>query len=97
VARRSGRRTDEHSSVGKATHRQNAVQMQIAYAVYKDWDQVLENFTYNLAGILYHLDHGIPCRIMTRNKLHNRVPVMMLNDLRAHSNKPASDSSRKNM
>jgi len=72
---------------GKPRTGKTTVQMQIAYAVYKDWDQVLESFTYNLAGILYHLDHGIPCRIMTRNKLHNRVPIIMPDDLGAHSNK----------
>ena len=61
--------------------------MKIAYDVYKDWDQVLESFVYDLAGILYKMEKGIPCRIMTRNKLHNRVPVLMPDDLGAGGNK----------
>jgi hypothetical protein len=63
------------------------IQMKIAYAVYKDWDQVLEAFVYDLSGLLYNMKKGIPCRIMTRNKLHNRVPLIMPDDFGAHGNK----------
>ncbi len=63
------------------------VQLKIAYDVYKDWDQVLEAFVYDLAGLLYKMKRGIPCRIMTRNRLHNRVPLLMPDDLGAHGNK----------
>ena len=72
---------------GKPRTGKTTVQMQLAYAVYKDWDQVLQSFVYNLSGLLYHMKHGIPCRIMTRNKLHDRVPVIMPDDFGAHSNK----------
>jgi site-specific DNA-adenine methylase len=72
---------------GKPRTGKTTVQMQLAYAVYKDWDQVLQSFVYNLSGILYNMEHGIPCRIMTRNKLHDRVPVLMPDDFGAHSNK----------
>ena len=63
------------------------VQMQLAYAVYHDWDMVLQAFVYNLAGILYNIDHGIPTKIRTKNLLHNRVPVVMPDDWGAHGNK----------
>jgi hypothetical protein len=72
---------------GKPRTGKTTCQMDIAYAVYKDWDQVLQSFVYNLSGILYHMDHGVPCRIMTRNKLHNRVPLIMPDDMGAQMNK----------
>lgn len=72
---------------GKPRTGKTTCQMDIGYAVYNDWDQVLQSFVYNLAGILYHMDHGIPCRIMTRNRLHNRVPLIMPDDMGAQMNK----------
>lgn len=72
---------------GKPRTGKTTCQMNIAYAVYHDWDDVLRSFVYNLSGILYHMDHGIPCRIMTRNKLHNRVPLIMPDDMGAQMNK----------
>lgn len=72
---------------GKPRTGKTTCQMDIAYAVYHDWDQVLQSFIYNLAGILYHMDHGVPCRIMTRNRLHNRVPLIMPDDMGAQMNK----------
>jgi hypothetical protein len=63
------------------------IQLKIAFAVYKDWDQVLEAFVYDLSGLMYKMKRGIPCRIMTRNKLHNRVPLLMPDDFGAHGNK----------
>lgn len=61
--------------------------MDLAFNVYKDWDQVLAAFVYNLMGLLYKMEHGIPCRIVTRNGLHDRVPILMPDDLGAHGNK----------
>ena len=63
------------------------LQMMLAYWIYKDWDQVLRSFVYNLSGILYNMEHGIPCLMPTRNGLHNRVPVIMPDDWGAHGNK----------
>jgi hypothetical protein len=63
------------------------LQMGLAYWIYKDWDAVLRSFVYNLSGILYNMEHGIPTRIPTRNRLHNRVPVVMPDDWGAHGNK----------
>lgn len=63
------------------------LQMILAYYIYKDWDMVLQSFVYNLAGILYNMEHGVPCRMLTRNGLHNRVPVMLPDDWGAHGNK----------
>ena len=68
--------------LGKTT-----IQMKVAYEVYKDWDQVLESFIYDLSGLLYKMKKGIPCRIMTRNKLHDRVPLLMPDDFGAGGNK----------
>lgn len=63
------------------------LQMLLAYWIYKDWDAVLRSFVYNLSGILYNMEHGIPTRIRTRNDLHDRVPVIMPDDWGAHGNK----------
>lgn len=63
------------------------VQMKLAFAIYKNWDHVLRSFVYNLAGILYNMDKGVPTRVLTRNGLHNRVPVLMPDDWGAHGNK----------
>lgn len=63
------------------------LQMVLAFYVYQDWDMVLQAFVYNLAGILYNMEHGIPKRVLTRNGLHNRVPLMMPDDWGAHGNK----------
>ncbi len=62
-------------------------QMKLAFAIYKDYDLVLRSFVYNLAGILYNMENGIPTRMLTRNGLHNRVPVLMPDDWGAHGNK----------
>jgi len=72
---------------GKPRTGKSTVQMQAGFAVLHDWDQVLQAFVYNLAGILYKMDNGIPCRIMTRNKLHNRIPIMLADDFGAQGNK----------
>jgi hypothetical protein len=63
------------------------LQMALAYYIYKDWDKVLASFVYNLSGILYNMEKGIPARILTRNGLHNRVPLIMPDDWGAHGNK----------
>jgi hypothetical protein len=64
-----------------------SLQMQIAQAVYKDWDKVLQCFVFNLGGLLYKLDKGQPERIPTLNKLHFRVPLIIYDDFGGQSNK----------
>lgn len=61
--------------------------MDLCYNVYKDWDQVLQSFVFNLAGFLYKKNKGEPCKIMTRNKLHDRVPMLIGDDWGAQANK----------
>ncbi len=72
---------------GKPRTGKSTVQAQVGFEVYKDWDQVLQSFVYNLAGLLYKMDHGVPCRISTRNGFHNRVPILLLDDWGAQGNK----------
>ncbi len=64
-----------------------SLQMQIAHAVYHDWDKVLQSFVFNLGGLLYKLDKGEPERIPTTNKLHFRVPLIIYDDFGGQSNK----------
>jgi len=61
--------------------------MQIAYAVYHDWDKVLQSFVFNLGGLLYKINKGEPERIPTINKLHMRVPIILYDDFGGQSNK----------
>jgi hypothetical protein len=61
--------------------------MQLSYDVYKDWDKVLQSVTWNLTGLRYKMKKGEPSRLLTRNMLHNRVPLLILDDFGATSNK----------
>jgi hypothetical protein len=72
---------------GKPRTGKTTVQLKAGFHVYKDWDQVLQSFVFNLSGILYKMKNGEPCRIMTRNKLHNRVPLLNGDDFGAQCNK----------
>jgi ABC-type lipoprotein export system ATPase subunit/GNAT superfamily N-acetyltransferase len=71
--------------VGKTTFK-----MQVAYAIYGDWDKVLQSFVFNLSGLLYKIDKGEPQRIWTRNQLHNRIPIILYDDFGGTSNKAAT-------
>jgi ABC-type lipoprotein export system ATPase subunit len=64
-----------------------SLKMQIAYAVYHDWDKVLQSFVFNLGGLLYKISKGEPERIPTANKLHMRVPIILYDDFGGQSNK----------
>lgn len=72
---------------GKPRTGKSSCDMDISFNVYKDWDKVLGSFVFNLAGMLHHMKDGIPCRIITRNMLHNRVPLLIGDDWGANSNK----------
>ena len=72
---------------GKPRTGKTTVQLKAGFHVYKDWDQVLQSFVFNLAGILYKMKNGVPCKIMTRNKLHDRVPILLADDFGAQCNK----------
>jgi hypothetical protein len=72
---------------GKPRTGKTTVQLKCGFEVYKDWDQVLQAIVFNLSGIIYKMEHGEPCRIMTRNMLHNRVPFLIADDFGAQSNK----------
>ena len=61
--------------------------MCIGYNVYKDWNQVLGSIVFQLNGLLHNMREGLPCRILTRNKLHNRVPYLIGDDWGANFNK----------
>jgi ATPase subunit of ABC transporter with duplicated ATPase domains len=64
-----------------------SLKMQIAYAIYHDWDKVLQSFVFNLGGLLYKINKGEPERIPTANKLHMRVPIILYDDFGGQSNK----------
>ena len=72
---------------GKQRTGKTTIQMQLAHAVYKDWDMVLNSFVFNLSGLLYKIDRGQPTRIFTKNLLHNRIPLIIYDDWGGSSNK----------
>jgi hypothetical protein len=72
---------------GKPRTGKTTLKMDLGFNVYKDWDQVLQSIIFNLSGLLYRMEKGEPCRILTRNLLHNRVPYLILDDWGANANK----------
>jgi hypothetical protein len=72
---------------GKPRTGKSTLQMQLAHQVYKNWKHVQQSFVYSLSHLMYNKNKGIPCRILTRNGLHNRVPVVLPDDWGAHGNK----------
>lgn len=68
--------------MGKST-----CKMRIAYAVYHDWEQVLDSIYFNLAGFRYKLKNGIPCKIMELKHRHNRIPLLIGDDVGSNMNK----------
>ena len=62
--------------------------MRIAYAVYHDWEMVLDCIFFNLSGLIYKMNHNLPTRILEqKHKLHNRIPVLIGDDWGAQGNK----------
>lgn len=72
---------------GKNRKGKTTLAMKLAYEVYKDWDQVLQSIVWNLSQLKYKMKNGLPRRILTRNMLHDRVPMLILDDMGATSNK----------
>lgn len=72
---------------GKPRTGKTTVQLKCGYAVYADWDLVLQAFVFNLNGILYKMKKGEPCKIPTLNGLHFRVPILFPDDFGAQCNK----------
>lgn len=72
---------------GKPRTGKTTVQLKAAFDVYQDWDLALQAFVFNLNGILYKMKKGEPCRILTLNGLHWRVPLILPDDFGAQCNK----------
>lgn len=63
------------------------IQLKTGFDVYQDWDLVLQAFVFNLNGILYKMKKGEPCKLLTLNQLHWRVPILFPDDFGAQCNK----------
>lgn len=72
---------------GKNRQGKSTLNMKLAYAIYKDWDKVLSSIAWNLSQLRYKIKKGDPARFPTKNGLHMRVPVLILDDFGATSNK----------
>ena len=57
------------------------VAMLLMYAIYKDWDKVLNAIIFNLNQLIYKMRKGEPCLFPTVTKpCHMRVPVLLIDD-----------------
>lgn len=72
---------------GKNRTGKSTLAMKLAFEVYQDWDAVLQCIVWNLGQLKYKLKNGQPKRILTRNMLHDRVPLVIPDDFGATSNK----------
>lgn len=75
---------------GILTHNcgKTTVAMLLMYALYKDWDDVLNAFIFNLSQLLYKLKRGLPRLFPTITKpCHMRVPVLVIDDFAAQCGK----------
>lgn len=72
---------------GKNRKGKSTLAMQLAYEIYQDWDHVLQSIVWNLAQLKYKMKNKQPKTILTRNMLHDRVPMLILDDFGATSNK----------
>ncbi len=60
----------------------------IMYHLYdQDWTKVLQSIGFNLDGVMYRIEEGLPVRKWTGNGLHNRVPGVVWDDFGGHTNK----------
>lgn len=67
--------------------------LHLANHVYQDWDKVLDCIVFNLTTLMQRIQNGKPDRWPTRNKLHNRVPILIYDDFGVHSNKADTQHS----
>jgi len=68
--------------------------MDLMYYIYKAWEKVLNANVFNLNQLLYKMNHGIPERWPTLNKLHMRIPILNWDDFAAHSGKAKTQHER---
>jgi hypothetical protein len=66
----------------------------MSYWVYRDWDLVLNSVCFDLATLLHKIKRGEPKRFPTYNKLHDRVPFLILDDAGANLNKARTQFER---
>ena len=67
----------------------------LMFKVYKDWDDVLEAVIFDLNGLLYKMQKGIPKLFPTVVKpVHMRVPILLWDDFAAKSGKAQTQHER---
>jgi len=67
----------------------------LMFKVYKDWDDVLEAVIFDLNGLLYKMQKGIPKLFPTITKpTHMRVPILLWDDFAAKSGKAQTQHER---
>lgn len=72
---------------GKPRTGKTTIQLRCGFEIYQDWDLVLQAIVFNLDGMLYKMRKGEPCRLLTLNQLHWRVPILFPDDFGAQCNK----------
>lgn len=79
---------------GSARTGKSTLCLLLAYWIYKDWDKVLDCIVFNLNQLLYKLEKGIPEQWPTYNKLHNRIPLLIMDDYATHCGKAKTQHER---
>ena len=73
---------------GKGRCGKTTVAMLLMYAIYKDWDQVLNAIVFNLNQLIYKMRKGEPTLYPTITKpTHMRVPILLIDDFAAQCGK----------
>jgi len=73
---------------GKGRCGKTTVAMLLMYAIYKDWDDVLNAIVFNLNQLIYKMRKGEPKLFPTITKpIHMRVPVILIDDFAASCGK----------
>jgi len=66
----------------------------IVWYIYNmDWEKTYQATIFNLQDLMHRIINGIPMRVPTKNKLHNRVPIILYDDFGVHSNKADTQHS----
>lgn len=73
---------------GKGRCGKTTLAMLLMYAIYRDWDKVLNAIVFNLSQLIYKMRKGEPCLFPTVTQpIHTRVPVLLIDDFAAQCGK----------
>ena len=75
---------------GKNRTGKSTLAMQLSYAVYRDWDKVLDSIIFTLNDLFHKIKEGRPERFTPPEGFNRRIPLLIWDDMAVHLNKAAS-------